>query len=241
MGVQNRIARFVVASLFSIAPAGLVSAQSLNIDLDSPSSGPALGGGVPSSGFGAASGQTGVWNSYAATSGPISLVGLGGGATTATLSITATSTTVSVTAFNNANNTGDFALLLNDAQQIGTTTQGGTRTYTFNGLTDGPYSLYTYAVPPANQNGEIFINIPGSSEGTLISTGTMPGNSFVLGRTHVIHTLNVVGGSFSVNVSDVAGAPSAYVSGFQLVVPEPSMLAILPLSMAMLARQRRRA
>ena len=53
----------------------------------------------------------------------------------------------------------------------------------------------------------------------------MPGNAFQLGRTHVIHTLNVVGGSLTVNVTDIAGAPSAYVSGFQLiVVPEPSAL-----------------
>ena len=218
-----------------------VVAQSMNVDLDITSSPPTLGGGAPSNAFGAASGQTGAWNSIPTTAGPVALFDLAGSATSATLSIPASSTTITTLGFNNPNNTGDFRLLMNDAQQIGTVLQGGTRSYTFAGLVDGPYSVYTYGSPPQPGNpGELFVDIPGSTQGVLSTTGAHAADTFALGTTHVVHTLNVVGGTFTIRMSDIAGSPSAYVNGFQLIlVPEPEIAGALVMLVPVILRRRR--
>jgi hypothetical protein len=235
--------RFRHLCAFALGFSAMVSVaggQSLNVDLDAPTAGPALGGGVPDSTFGAASGQIGVWNSYAATVGPVGLVGLAGEFTSATLSIPASSTTVSTLAFNNAANSGSFARLVNDAQQIGTTTQGGTRSFTFAGLIDGPYDVYTYGTPPQGIAGQLFVDITGSPQGQLLTSGIHAANTFALGTTHVVHSVNVTGGTFTISVSDVAGSPSAYVNGFQLVlVPEPASAALITAGGCGLLRRRR--
>jgi hypothetical protein len=236
--------RFVLplrcASIAAVVLAcSIASAQSFNIDIDSPTSPPTLGGGVPSSGFGAAPNQPGVWNSYPATSNPIALLDLSGGATGAAVDVTATSTSVTVLAFNNPSNTGDFALLFNDGSQIGTTLQGGTRTYSFSGLLNGPYSVVTYTGRPQGTNGDLFVDIPGSNEGSLQATGIPTGNTFTLGVTHVIHTLNVTTGSFDINLTDIAGDPAGYVGGFQLtLVPEPSVVGAGLIGLLLLGRRR---
>jgi hypothetical protein len=72
-----------------------------------------------------------------------------------------------------------------------------------------------------------------------MTSGAHTGNTFALGVTHVVHTLNVVGGTMNINVSDVAGAPGAYVNGFQLkLVPEPAGCGGLLLSSVLLLRRR---
>lgn len=245
MGCRT-IRRGALRALFAgiagcVLTASPLRAQSFNIDIDSPTSGPALGGGVPSPSFGAAPNQQGFWTSYPATSNPVSLVDLNSGLpTAATVQVTASSTTVSVLAFNNPANTGDFALLFNDGSQIGTTIQGGNRTYNFSGLLDGPYAVYTYTGRPQGTDGEIQIDVIGSNEGPTIASGVPIGNTFTLGVTHVVHTLNVVGGSFDLRALDIPGAPAAYIGGFQIVViPEPGSVALVAGFVSLLARRRR--
>jgi hypothetical protein len=246
MSVANRRARAARASIVVLTLTMSMSllgdraaAQSFNVDIDQPGSNPQLGQGVPSSAFGAAAGQPGVWNSYVATSATVPLVDLAGGATSATVQITATSTSPTTLGFNNPANTGDFALLLNDGAQIGTTLQGGSRTYTFSGLTPGPYSIVTYTARPQGTNGHLLIDIPGSNEGQLTATGVPTGNTFTPGVTHVVHTLSLAGSSLDVNLTDVAGDPAGYVDGFQIaLVPEPSMVTLVALfAPAMLVRR----
>ena len=216
------------------------SAQSLNVDIDQTGPNPALGQGVPSSAFGAAANQPGVWNSYLSTSTAASpLVNLAGLPTAATVQITATSTSPTTLAFNNPAQTGDFALLLNDGSQIGTTLQGGTRTYTFSGLAPGPYSVVTYTARPGNFNGHLLIDIPGSNEGQLTASGVPTGNTFTPGVSHVVHTMTLLGGGFDIRLTDVAGDPAGYVDGFQItLIPEPA--AVGGVSLLLLASARRR-
>ena len=234
----------VVVSAFAMSLmilSGRAAAQSFNVDIDQVGPNPQLGQGVPSSAFGAASGQTGVWNSYLSISSAASpLVDLAGAATPATVQITATSTSPTTLAFNNPANTGDFALLLNDGAQIGTTLQGGSRTYTFSGLVPGPYSIITYTARPQGTNGHLLIDIPGSNEGQLVATGVPIGNTFTPGVTHVTHTLSLGGSSFNVNLTDVAGDPAGYVDGFQItLIPEPMTTSfVLALAPALLLRRR---
>lgn len=233
-------AQCAALAITMVALAAPAAAQSFNIDIDQPGPNPALGQGVPSSSFGAAEGQPGVWNSYPATSAAVPLVETSGAPTLATLQITATSTTPTTLAFNNPANTGDFALLLNDGSQIGTTLQGGSRTYTFAGLVPGDYRITTYTARPQGTNGHLLIDVPGSAQGQLTATGTPTGNTFTPGVSHVVHTLILLGTSFNVNLTDVPGDPAGYVDGFQvMLIPEPAAMIALG-APAMLLRRRGR-
>jgi hypothetical protein len=214
--------------------------QSFNIDMDSTGS-PSLGAGVPSPLFGAAADQPGFWTSYLPTNDAVPLVSLSSGApTSAMVQVISSSTTLSVNGFNNAANTGDFALLFNDGAQIGTTVQGGNRTYRVSGLLDGPYAVYTYTGRPQGTEGELQVEVVGSSQGVMTASGTPVGNTFTSGVTHVIHQVNVVGGAIDLRLTDIAGAPAGYVGGIQIaLVPEPAGLTALAALAGFTARRRR--
>lgn len=219
------------------------AAQSFNIDVDLPNSSPSLGSGPPSSGYGAASGQTGHWNAFPGTliGSPFQLVDLSGGTLTAvTITRTTNTGSGSVLGFNNATFTGDYALLMKDAAQVGTTLQGGLNEYTFDNLADGRYEVWTYGAPPAGQAGFTPVEVIGSSDPIQILTGNAANNTFVFGETHAVHDVLVAGGSLVVRI-DVpfdSGAP-AYINGFQLIaVPAPGVLAVLLLPMMRRTRRR---
>jgi hypothetical protein len=241
---RARCARTLAAFAFVpslMVVSGRAPAQSFNVDIDQQGPSPQLGQGVPSSAFGAAAGQPGVWNSYLSTSTAASpLVNLAGAGTSAAVQITATSTSPTTLGFNNPANSGDFALLLNDGAQIGTTVQGGSRTYTFSGLAPGTYSVFTYTARPQGTNGHLLIDIPGSNEGQLTATGTPTGNTFTPGVTHVTHTLSLSGSSFNINLTDVPGDPAGYVDGFQItLIPEPGAVASIMAPLVLLRPRRR--
>jgi hypothetical protein len=230
----------VAAILFAcFTPAA--SAQFFNVDLDLAGGSPALGGGVPGSSYGAAANQPGVWNSYPTTTGPVPLVDLSGNATGVSLGIPASSTTVTTLGFNNPNNSGDFALLINDGQQVGTVVQGGSRTYEFSGIANGAYSVWTYATPPQPGNlGNNNIDVIGSNEGILSTNGAHLPNTFTPGITHVVHTLNVTNNTITIRMTDIPGSPAAYASAFQITaIPEPAGVGSLCLAAFLLARFRR--
>lgn len=234
----KRITIAVTMMLMTAAP-GL--AQRFNIDLDQAGTFPSHGNGSPSASFGAAAGQAGVWNTVDAQDfGPTPLLDTSGSATGVTIAITATSMLPTSLSFWNTSNTGDFALLLNDATQIGTASQGGSRTYTFSGLTPGPYQIYTYAVAPQGTVGTNPVFVPGStSTNPQDVTGPMPGNAFALGITHSLHDVMVTTGTLSVMFSVPPNLPSgAFVNGFQLV-PEPGTVSLLALGGLALLRKRR--
>lgn len=223
----------LVATL-SCALAATAHAQAFNIDLDFPGATPPLGEGAPSAAFGAASGQVGVWNSVSFGGGPFALVDLAGGVTAATMSIVGST---SLLGFNNATNSGDYRLLMNDARQVGTVVQGGTATFTINNIANGSYQVWTYAAPPQGTPGSTNVTINSVS---MFATGGASGNAFSLGGTHVVHNVLVTGNSLSIIVNDPTGdGLPAYINGFQIVVPAPGA-AVAFLGLAPIALRRKR-
>jgi hypothetical protein len=233
-----RWAAIAIPIAFSAIPSA--SAQSLNIDIDMPGAEPDAGGGAPADVFGAAASQPGAWNAIFPGPGPFSLTDLDGALAAATLSISSPDgfSTFSV---NNPVNTGDFALLFNDAMSIGSVADGGNATFHFSNLTDGLYQVYTYATPPNSLSGELFIDVVGSNEGTLATSGIMPGDAFALGTTHVIHTIDVTGGEIVIDLTSLPGPERGYINGIQLVMlPAPSGLLVIAAGLLFGSKRRTR-
>lgn len=236
------VRRLVTAMVFVCLPAALAQAQYFNIDVDQPGLNPPLGMGAPSSAFGAAAGQPGFWNTLSGVSyGPLALQDLAGNSTGVQVSVSASYSVLSDLAYNNPANTGDYALLLNDAEQVGSLSTGGTLTFTFTGIANGTYSIYTYACMSQGLTSLAEVSVPGSTTfNPQIVTGPMTGNAFALGITHSIHTIAVTGNTFQVvvNAPVVAANQGTYVNGFQ-IVPAPGGLAVLGLGALGGLRRRR--
>jgi hypothetical protein len=213
-------------------------AQRFNIDMDDPSAFPYQGGGVPSIGFGAAAGQPGFWNSIN-TPNPVNLLDLGGAATSVVMSVVS-SDPVGTTAAFNPLTSGDYALLLNDARQVGLVFNGGFQTYTFTGLENGPYQVYTYAASPAGFVSATPVDVPGSSSpNPQVVTGPVAGDFFALGITHSLHDVLVTNGALVVNVTMPPGVENGgWIAGFQ-IVPEPHAFGLFLLGGLLMARVRR--
>jgi hypothetical protein len=205
--------RVGVAACLAFAFAA-ANAQSFNVDVEIPNGDPIVGGGAPGSSFGAAANQTGFWNALpAVTISGFGLLDLQGNPTSVTASCVGSG---GAFGFNNPGNTGDFNLLLNDADRIGT----GSLRYTLSGLANGSYRIFTYSVRPNVTTGSSDITVIGAAIPTVHVAGVMPGNSFILGVTHAIHEVNITDGTLQIRAD---GTPGDYVNGFQIVsVPEPT-------------------
>jgi hypothetical protein len=208
------------ALLFSNAMFG----QSFNIDIDIGFGDPGLGNGAPSSTFGGAAEQQGHWNRSGYGGDPQVLSDLNGNATAVQMSYkTGKAGSGGGRASRFEGNTGDYALLLNDAVSVAPLLPGGELTYSFNGLLSGPYRVYTYAVNINGNYNAVPIKVFGGEPEIETVTGPMPGNAFEHLITHSIHDVNV--GAASQLRLHVAQPPnsqfSAHLNGFQLVmVPE---------------------
>ena len=217
-----------------LALAGLSSAQSIYVDLDVGIGDEGIGNGAPSSSFGGAAGVPGYWNRTPT----------GGGVTWSLLDTSGMPTPVTVRwtgsagglGFRNTSNTGDYARLLNDAENVG----AGGLTFTFTGFSSGAYRVITYAVKPQGELWATMITVPGSSSANPQPvTGPMPGNQLIFGITHSIHEIQLSGGPLSVFAAE--NWPGSYVNGFQIVaVPEPSTVFTCALGIAALVSMRRR-
>lgn len=235
--------RLIVAVCAAGALGADASAQYFNVDIDCNNGDPPqLGVGVPSPGFGAAANQPGMWNLFDGISiGPTPLVDLSGAATGVTLSLQWT-IFYSCLDYLNTSNTGDYALLFNDASQVGSLAGGGTLTYTFAGLANGQYQLYTYASAPQGILSSSQVTVPGStSANPQFVTGPAPGNGFALGITHSIHDILVTNNTLVVTISAPPGLNDpAYVAGFQLVPGPGGATALLTGSVWLMGARRRR-
>lgn len=206
----------------ALAPA-LSLGQSFNIDLDVFFGPPSIGNGAPSAVFGAAANQPGYWNRVYAVgpTNPEPLFDLVGNATSVIMQ--ASGGTGNAIGFNNAANTGDFALLMNDVAAL-----NGTITYTFTGLESGTYIVYTYADSPDPEYAPTEVNVHGSlPPNPQVVTGPIPANQFVNLITHATHEVHVTNGLLVVDVREL---PTYFgdVNGLQLVaVPEPSSIVVL--------------
>jgi hypothetical protein len=202
--------RLLTAAL-TLALASTASAQSLNVDLGINTVFP-----LPSSTYGAAAGQPGTWNGVSAQTPPpppAALVGLSGSATSVTLSFTGGDGNF---AFDNPMTNGDDDSFMDDAQDVGAAGIG-TSTWTFNGLANGTYVVYTYAWAPDMATYRTNVSVAGSSDPMQTVGGAWP-NGFSLGVTHALHHVTVTSGSISVTVA-TAGSPSdgfGTLNGFQV-------------------------
>jgi len=208
-------ARFLSAATLSLFAAA-AGAQSMNIDVGS-----SLFIHRPTSGFGAAANQPGVWNMVSAnnpTTG--NLVDLAGAVTGAHISLVG-----GFGDFQISNPTwgGDDELLLERAVDVGSIGQGaGTITWTLGGLAAGTYEITTYAIAPdLPATYKTRVAVTNAVEGAQIVGAAWPGQPYLLGATHAKHTVTITGGQSITIVTTDPGFPSgnlATVNGFQVKV-----------------------
>lgn len=204
----------LLASLLS----SIALPQSFNIDLDVNAGGYAAGSGVPSSTFGAAANQPGFWSRRSSSLANLAtrLYGLDGQLTNVTMDSTSHG---GGGGSGWIGNDGDYRLLLNDYTRV----PSFGVTFTFNGLARGRYRIVTYAIDSTGIGVAAEVTVPGADHPFQLSgQGSMPGNEFVVGVTHCIHEVSLLGSALSIIVrSRLVGPPDASVNGFQIVaVPE---------------------
>jgi|CXWL01.1.fsa_nt_gi hypothetical protein len=216
---------------------GIAGAQSLNLDMDVAGAPPNLGGGAPSSTFGAVANQAGYWNAVSAPLfGNVQLRGLDGNFSSVMISGPLGGEGAGQ---NIPINTGDMALLLNDARTFDSFFG---LDFMISGLQNGAYRLYTYAVA-LHTITEVMRSTVTVTEATFNSTqlvtGPMPGNQLIRGITHSEHDVLVTDGSLHVSIQ-AFDSTTGYFNGLQLVsVPEPSSIVGLSLLSLLLLRKRR--
>ncbi len=185
--------------------ASLAQAQAFNLDVgDNLVLWP-----VPSSAYGAAAAQPGFWNNV---HNPYSTVlsDLTGTPTGASCTSTITSS------FNWPFGplTGDDMNLMNDIQAISSI--GPAATWTFSGLANGNYTVYTYAWAPDSANARTSVDVTGSSDPQQIVGGSWTGSPHVQGVTYALHHVAVTNGTLVVTCAGASNT-SGSVNGFQLV------------------------
>lgn len=202
--MQSCAGFFLLAALLTLA--GPSFAQSLNVDVGDTTS-----VGIPSNAYGAAAGQPGHWN---AVSGgypyQFTLNDLAGVPTSVMTNASNNGTGSGDFFFNNSLTSGDDEKLMDDLEDVG----GGTSatTWTFSGLLDGAYDVYTYAWGPDNSTFVSSVTPNGSSDTQNVG-GIWPGGH-AMGTTYALHCVTVSGGSdVVIVVQAVSGFGS--VNGFQ--------------------------
>lgn len=193
--------------------------QSFNVDYDLYNGHALTGAGAPSSSFGAASGQTGFWESLPNDfAGPYYLrdlhgvqtgvavyaTGLGGGG-----------------GWNNPNLSGDFKKLMADGEFISDGFE-----LRLEGLANGRYDVFTYCMKPNDRYGDSTIIIPGARVPEQRAFGYMTNNVFLQGVTHTAHTDIVVNNGI-MRIQGRAQGAQGFLNGFQItLVPEPSAILV---------------
>jgi hypothetical protein len=142
------VTAFVCASLASLA-----SAQSFNLDVgDNLIIFP-----VPVNSYAGAAGQSGVWNSVRSPYAT-NLLKLDGSAS----AVTTSSDQTSSYNYFPSSLTGDDYNFMVDIQDVPWI--GGPWTWTFAGLSNGDYAVYTYAFAPENNGNQTRVSVAGSTD-----------------------------------------------------------------------------
>jgi len=180
--------RLPILSLILASPA---AAQSLNVDIGLNTVFP-----VPISTYGGAAAQPGVWNDVSGTlAAPVILNGLSGLPSGVSLSRTGASGNF---AHDNPATTGEDDSLMDDCQDLGGA--GSSSTWTFTGLTNGQYQVFTYAWAPDDGTFRTNVSVAGSADPVQTLGGDWPGNH-VLGTTYALHNVTVTSGTIVVTAT----------------------------------------
>jgi hypothetical protein len=189
------------------------SAQSFNLDSDTGVAGNTAMG-APSATFGGAAAQPGTWNVISGiTTLSIPLLKLDGSASGATF--TRQSAAGGNFAFDNTNTSGDFQLLLDDGYDLSALPTGFV-TFTFSGLQNGTYDVYTYAVAPDFPPDITTVRIGTDTSTAQDCGGTIPVGSFTQGVTHTKHTVVVTNGTIEIQADGKTAADFGTINGIQL-------------------------
>lgn len=228
-----------VAAAVVLTPS--VMAQSVNFSVDTVSG---AGANQPDSAFGGAADQAGYWNSHVGTvnpNSPIDLMDLNGNATGASFTTSAQYFALSGTS-NLVGATTDMTDLLAGYWDIsGSAGLSDQQVFTFTGLENGVYNVYTYAMSPGSSGQFTRVNVNGDAldgaEGMQVVGGAFMGD-FEEGITHSLHSgIEVTDGTLVINATSVNWGS---IAGMQLqMVPAPGALALLGLAGLVGVRRRR--
>ncbi|MCE7899812.1 MAG: hypothetical protein DYH07_06930 [Armatimonadetes bacterium ATM1] len=211
-------AGIVLAAVFACQAAASLG---WNVDFDSRSLPPVLGGGLPSDSFGAASGQIGRWNYVPVTGGESwPLVDVFGNATG--VQYHGDGMSGGGGGYNDPYNVGDYRLLMNDYNL--TEPRGW---FYLTGVPNGRYRVYTYAAHPFSAYRPLQISLSGAETGQnpQIVTGPLVPNQFQHLITHSIHYITVSDGTIRWDLVNEPWMPGVPINGFQVVhIPEPASL-----------------
>lgn len=227
-------ARRVVFWALLLIWGGKAHGQAFNVDVNLWTD-VELGGGPPSDLYGAGSGQIGAWNPIGGGPGPFPLFDTAGNSTEVTLSHPRRG---NGGAWNNSELSGDFRLLMADAEDMG---EG--QEYVLRGLQSGLYEVWTYCGSASESfSSETFVTVIGAiGEDEVRVAGTMPPNYFQLNRTHSVHRVDVMDGSIRIMARENWPDHRGYLTGFQLVpVPEPLTILTFSVGLAVFLRMRGR-
>ncbi len=184
------------------------NAQSFNLDV-----GPNLVlWPEPSSAYGAGAAQPGMWNAVQPSLTPWPLLSLSGQST----QVLVVTDQVSSFTFPMSGLSGDDDAFTADGQALDGVLQWPAR-WTFAGLEDGSYDVYTYAWDSTGSGALTEVSIPNLPNSAQTVGGFWNGSPHVIGVTYALHQVTVFGGVLEVDARSVVGAGSGQVIGFQLV------------------------
>lgn len=214
--LMRQICNFI--GLLSLIACGHVQAQNINIDFGNQSP-------TPSAAFGAAAGQSGLWNQISQTGQTKTILDINGLSTTASINLVAD------------NIAGNFALPPSDISLLVAdnffSAEGSSWSVRLSGITSRTYDVYFYAnTNPLVPTGSFDVNGL-----TVASFGIASGSTLILGTDYqVLRGVNVTDGVL--NVESVAIYGAGGLSGMQLVtspVPESASVTLLTVGLLFLA------
>ena len=196
----------VLSAIVALAISGPLAAQSgYNVDIASSSNPTA-----PANTYGAAAGQSGVWNTVAPGASAQTILNTSGANQGVTLTSTGGYPALS---YNDASTSGNDQSLLDDFHD--TDAAAEVATWTFAGLQPGNYQVYTYAFAPDGSAFESNVDVLQSSSGPQAVGGSFA-SGFVLGVTHAVHFATVADDEL-LTIQVTAGSQYASVNGFQVI------------------------